>query len=138
MREFTKSAVSAGLAGSLFGVRQVVNAFAPAAQGEPNKATEAFNAVAHAMADQCGESLRETFHSVDKLQRELVDRSTRLLSPGQAPPDGTAGSWTGMVSQATEQMGQWFSSVTAGGCGCGSSDNADTGWGPVPPPEHDQ
>lgn len=134
MREFTKSAVSAGLAGSLFGVRQVVNAFTPATPGEPNRATEAFNSVAHAMADQCGDSLRETFHSADKMQRELVDLSTRFLSPGETPAGEATGSWSGMVNQATEQIGQLFSSVTSNGC-CGATDNADTGWGPVPPPE---
>ena len=133
MREFTKSAVSAGLAGSLFGIRQITTSLSESRPGEPHKATDAFNSVAQAMADQSGDSLRETFHAADKMQREIVDLTFGFLTFERSQSDTPQGSWTGMATQAAEQMGQWISNMTSSAnCGC---DSSDSGWGPVPPPD---
>jgi hypothetical protein len=126
MKEFSKSVASAGLAGVLFGARQLTNVLTqPPRNGESDKATEAFNAIAQAAADQCG-SLRETFHAVDRIQRAAIDTGFRFVSFDAFGSHGTPESMSTFAQQTTDQFRKWM----GGGCGCGNSDcGGDCGCG---------
>jgi hypothetical protein len=73
MREFAKSAVSCAWAMSVFGIQQVLNVFAPGADGQGSKAAEAFDKLTEVTTQEMGDSLRITFRLADKLQRGVVD-----------------------------------------------------------------
>lgn len=109
MKEFTKSVASSGLAGLLFGARQVTNiATQPPRNGDSDRATEAFNAVAQAAADQCGDSLRETYHALDRIQRSAIDTGFRFASFDAFNSHGANESLSGFAQQTTEQFRRWF------------------------------
>ncbi len=117
MKEFSKSITSAGLAGVLFGARQLANVVTqPPRNGESDKATEAFNSIAQAAADQCGDSLRETFHALDRMQREVIDTGFRFVSLDAFNSYGATESFSGLAKQTTDQFRKWM----GGQCGCGS------------------
>jgi len=127
MKEFSKSVASAGIAGMLFGARQFANVVAqPPRNGESDRATEAFNAIAQAAADQCGDSLRETFHALDRIQREAFDTGFRFVSLDAFNSYGATDSMSGFAKQARDQFSKWMggrkcrcgSSDCTGGCGC--------------------
>ena len=102
MKEFSKSIASAGLAGALFGARQLANVITqPPRNGESDKATEAFNSIAQAAADQCGDSLRETFHAVDRMQRAVIDTGFRFVSLDAFNSYGATESFSGSRRNAT-------------------------------------
>lgn len=118
MKEFSKSIASAGLASALFGARQLANIVTqPPRSGESDKATEAFNSIAQAAAEQCGDSLRETFHALDKIQREALDTGFRFLSLDAFNSYGATDSFSGFAKQTTDQFRKWMGS----GCGCGNA-----------------
>lgn len=122
MKEFSKSVASAGIAGVLFGARQFANVVThPPRNGESDKATEAFNAIAQAAADQCGDSLRETFHALDRIQREAFDTGFRFVSLDAFNSYGATDSMSGFAKQATDQFTKW---IGGKGCRCGCSDCA--------------
>lgn len=103
MREFAKSLTSAGIAMSLFAARQVANVITqPPRSGESDRATQAFNAVAQAAVDQCSESLRETYHAADKIQREAVHAAFRVLSLDAFTSYGAAESISGIARQVLD------------------------------------
>jgi hypothetical protein len=117
MKEFTKSVASAGLASLLFGARQITNVVTqPPRNGDSDKATESFNAMAQAAADQCGDSLRETFHALDRIQREVIDTGFRFLSLDAFNSHGATESLSGIARQTTEQFRRWMGD--RGECGC--------------------
>jgi hypothetical protein len=117
MKEFTKSVTSAGLASLLFGARQLTNVVTqPPRDGDSDKATESFNAMAQAAADQCGDSLRETFHALDRIQREAIDTGFRFLSLDAFSSHGAAESFSGIARQTTDQFRRWMGD--RGDCGC--------------------
>jgi hypothetical protein len=119
MKEFSKSVASVGLAGALFGARQLANVVTqPPRNGESDKATEAFNSIAQAAADQCGDSLRETFHALDRIQREFIDTGFRFVSLDAFNSHGATDSLSGIAKQTTDQFRKWM----GGGCGCGNAD----------------
>lgn len=114
MKEFTKSVASAGLAGLLFGARQVTNVVTqPPRNGDSDKATESFNAVAQAAADQCGDSLRETYHALDRIQREAIDTGFRFVSLDAFNSRGARESLSGFAQQTTEQVRNWLGECNA-------------------------
>src|SRR5438477_9886332 len=74
MREFTKALFSYSLSLSLFGVKQTANLFTPAERDEAwSPATKAFDAVTNATSAQFGGMLNSAFHTLDNLQRGLVN-----------------------------------------------------------------
>lgn len=130
MKEFSKSVTSAGIAGMLFGARQMANVMTqPPRNGESDRATEAFNAVAQAAADQCGDSLRETFHALDRIQREAFDTSFRFISLDAFNSYGANDSLSGFAKQITEQVSGWMGGGRRSGgancAGCGGCGNTN-------------
>ena len=132
MREFTKSMVSFSWAMSMFGVQQMANLLKRPDPNQPRgPATEAFDGVTRATADQLGKTLQETFRAGDKFQRGMVD-----MMLGAFFPQGRGA--RGMMDTAARAMGQAMGQ--ASGC-CGDAQRDDggrgqsTGWGPMPDPE---
>jgi len=116
MRELTKSIMSASIAGALFGARQLTNvATQPPRNGEPDAASEAFNTIAQAAADQS--KMADTFHAVDRIQRQFVDTGFRFLSFDALRSTTATESASAFAEQASNQFRQWV-----GGCGCGNQD----------------
>lgn len=119
MKEFSKSIASAGIASLLFGVRQLSNvAMTPPRSGESDKATEAFNVLAQAAAGQCGDSMRETFHAMDRIQREAIETGFRFLSLDAFNSHGVNESVSGFARQTTDQFRRWMGDRTD--CNCDS------------------
>lgn len=142
MLEFTKSTMSTGLALSLFGMQQIMNVFRGPRPGAGRPVSESLDSVAQSVVDQCGDSLRETFHTTDKIQRGMVDLTFRILSlNGARSPNGSA--TTGAAQQAADLFRRWVGGAPGGDCGCGSGESSATGgdssWRspPVPNPEDD-
>ena len=125
MREFTKSAFSTGLAMSLFGIRQIMNAMRRPGPGQSSPATDAFNAVTDSMVEQCGDSVRETFYAGDKVQRELVDLTFRFLSLQPLRSTNGSASFADATRQTAEQFRRWINGMTGRGCGCRGADGDD-------------
>lgn len=87
MREFTKSLFSFSWAMSLFGARQFAKiAVPPDQKQQTHPATEAFNAVTRATANQLGDSMEATFKAGDSMQRGVVDMMFNVISPGATCP----------------------------------------------------
>jgi hypothetical protein len=117
MREFSKSVASAGLAGVLFGARQMTNVLTqPPRNGESDPATEGLNAIAQAAADQLG-SLRETYHAANRIQQSAIDTGWRFVSFDAFNSYGTPESMSSFAKQTTDQLRKWMGTD----CGCGSS-----------------
>jgi hypothetical protein len=117
MKEFTKSVASIGLAGALFSARQISNVvIQPPRSSDSDKATDSFNSVAQAVADRCGDSLRETYHAVDRIQRESIEAAFRFLSLEAFTSHGAGESFSGIASQVSSQFRAWMSD--RGDCGC--------------------
>ena len=67
---------------SLFGVRQAQDMFEGfATVRSPRRATEAFDAVSSAVAEQLGEPLGDAFRTGDRWQRQLIDSVFGALDP---------------------------------------------------------
>ena len=115
MREFTKSLLSAGISTAVFSARQagVVLTRPPSSEG-PHPATDAFNAIAQSAADQCGNGLRETINTIDKIQRNAIDSVFRSVSLDNMNQGQNAESAVNVFGQAASQMQTWFNE----GCGC--------------------
>lgn len=121
MREFTKSVASASLASALFAARQMANVVTPAPRnGTSGQTTESFNAVAHAVAGQCGDSLREAYHALDRVQRAAVDTGFRFLSLDALGGRGASESVSGFAKQTSEQFQSWLNSRND--CSCRQAD----------------
>ena len=117
MKEFTKSVTSAGIASMLFGVRQLSNIVTtPPRNGSVDPATEAFNVMAQAAAGQCGDSMRETFHAIDRIQREAIETGFRFVSLDAFNSHGVNETMSGFARQTTEQFHKWMGK--RGDCGC--------------------
>ncbi|MEQ1825202.1 MAG: hypothetical protein ABL921_04625 [Pirellula sp.] len=117
MKEFTKSVASAGIASLLLGAKQLSNVVTqPPRTGESDKATEAFNVMAQAAAGQCGDSIRESFHAIDRIQREAIDAGFRFLSLDAFNSRGFNDSISGLAQQTTDQFQRWMGRPTD--CGC--------------------
>lgn len=122
MKEFAKSIASAGMASLLFGARQLTNVVTnPPRSGESDKATEAFNLMAQAAAGQCGDSMRESFHAMDRIQREAIDTGFRFLSLDAFNSHGVNDSISGFARQTTEQFQSWMGDRAD--CGCNDWSN---------------
>ena len=118
MREFTKSLASAGLAGALFSAKQVANVITkPPRSGESDQATASLNAMAQAAADQCGGSLRETFHALDQMQRQAIDTGFRFIKLDALSSRGSADALSAFAQETTQQFKQWM----GGCCECGGA-----------------
>jgi hypothetical protein len=110
MKDFTKSVASAGLASLLLSARQMANlATQLRRDGDTHRATESFNVMAQAAADQCGDSLRETYYVLDRIQRAAIDTGFRFLSLDAFNSHGATESLAGMAQQTTEQVRRWMS-----------------------------
>lgn len=117
MKEFTKSVASAGIASLLFGARQISNIVTnPPRSGESDKASDAFNVMAQAAAGQCGDSMRESFHAIDRIQREAIDTGFRFLSLDAFNSHGVTESISGFARQTTDQFQRWMGDRKD--CGC--------------------
>lgn len=114
MREFTKSLMGMGIATAVFSARQagVILTRPPTDQG-PHPATDAFNAMTQAAADQCGNGLRESIHTMDKIQRKTVDTLFQTIAMDNFNRGNQAETAANVVGQATQQIQQWFNE----GCG---------------------
>jgi haloalkane dehalogenase len=74
MREFLKSMTRFSWAMSMFGVRQVADVFNPRIRSQDSGgATGAFDEVSAKVAEQLGESLRQTFEAGDRVQAQMLD-----------------------------------------------------------------
>jgi hypothetical protein len=136
MRELTKSTLSAGLAMSLFGMQTMMNVLRRSPVGGPNPAQQALDTVTQAMVSQTGNTLRETFQVGDKIQREVVDLTFRVLT--LAPMQGGSGTSTitDAAQQMTDRVRKWMGDMGGalqGGCGCTGSTPASSGTQPSPP-----
>jgi hypothetical protein len=149
MRELTKSTLSAGLAMPLFGIQTMMNVFRRSPTGGPNPAEESLDAVTQALVDQTGNTLRETFQASDKVQRELIDLSFRLMNLGVMSPGNGTSTLADATRQAAGRLRQWMGGMGgARGTDCGCSGSASrspdagptgapagaslSGWGPMP------
>ena len=116
MRDFTKSMVSAGMAGAFFGAKQLTNVVSkPPRTGESDNATESFNAMAQAAIAQCDGPLRETFHAMDRIQREAIDTGWRFIRLDAFNSNGAADSFAAFAQEATSRVRGW---MAGGDCGC--------------------
>ena len=115
MKEFTKSLLSAGISTAVFSARQagVILTRPPSSEG-PHPATDAFNALAQSAADQCGNGLRETINTMDKIQRNAIDSVFRNVSLDNMNQSNNAEAAANVFGQAANQMQSWFNE----GCGC--------------------
>src|SRR5262245_13482726 len=108
MREITKSTMSTGLAMSLFGMQQMMNLFRQQQAGGARPVSTSLDSVAQSMVDQCGDAIRETFRTTDKVQRGMIDLTFRmLLLNGGNSPDG-ASSVAGATREATNMFRRWM------------------------------
>jgi hypothetical protein len=89
MRELAKSIMSYTLAMSMFSVRQVASLFLPRDERAGTGTADAFNHVAAVTAGQLGQTMRATFQTGDKWQRQFVDM---IFSPGSLVP-ASSGRW---------------------------------------------
>ncbi len=126
MKEFAKSIASAGMASLLFGARQLTNVVTkPPRNGESDKATEAFNLMAQAAAGQCGDSMRESFHMMDRIQREAIETGFRFLSLEAFNSHGVNDSISGFARQTAEQFQSWMGDRADCGCDGWSKKNEE-------------
>ena len=115
MKEFTKSILSAGIATAVFSARQAgVLLTRPPSNEGPHPATDAFNAIAQSAADQCGNGLRETINTMDRVQRNAIDSVFRSASLDNMNQGQKAEAAANVFGQAASQMQSWFNE----GCGC--------------------
>lgn len=115
MRELTKSMMSCTLAMSIFSIRQMMSIFLPGANKDGPDTTDAFNQITAAATGQLGQSMRATFQTSDKWQRQMVDVmfSPILLAPGKS--------------------GQWITKLAPGAQAPQSPTSADAPAAPNPP-----
>src|SRR5436305_14726696 len=74
MKEFTKSCFSYSLAMTLFGLKQIDNMVSSAPRTSLKApAIEALDTLTDGVTEQLGDTLRDTFHAVDKAQRGFVE-----------------------------------------------------------------
>ena len=85
MRELAKSMLSFSWAMSLFGLKQIANALAPA------DAAASLDAVTRCTQGQLGQPTQSAFQAVDNLQRGLVDLTFGLLTGGLRLPGQSRG-----------------------------------------------
>jgi hypothetical protein len=137
MRELTKSTLSAGLAMSLFGMQTMMNVFRRSRDGGPNPARKALDTVTQAMVDQTGNTLRETFHVGDKVQREMVDLTFRFMIFAPMGRGNGMSTMTNVAQQATDRLRKMMGDM--GGarqadCGCRGPAPPSSGTRTTPPP----
>ena len=115
MKEFTKSVLGAAIATGVFSMRQagVILTRPPGSDG-PHPATDAFCALGKSAADQCGNGLRESINTLDKIQRNVVDSVFRTISLDNFSQGNQANSAANVFGQAANQMQRWFKD----GCSC--------------------
>jgi hypothetical protein len=74
MRELTKSMLSFSWAMPLYGMKQMLNLSMPRDMSRPfGEAADGFNAVAGAMRERLGPTMKSLFAAGDQAQRGLVD-----------------------------------------------------------------
>lgn len=130
MRELARSMASFSWAMSLFGVEQMANLLAP------QRAVEAFGAVARSAEGVLGPRLRSAFQTGDRLQRSMVDLSFGLMGLGPPARRGDAGPAdlrhrAGNLGFELLQLGTdtvyWMTGAAW------QQQQGVSGWGPVPP-----
>jgi len=77
MRDLTKSAFSFGWAMSIYGMKQMTEAFIP---GKMTNTAQAFDPVTKAAVDTFGNALKTAFQVGDALQRVIIDFMFNLLA----------------------------------------------------------
>ena len=160
MRELTKSVISYAWSSSLFGLQEMAKFLTPQGWLQTGQAARSFNNIAKATTEQMGSIAQSSFRVGDNLQRGTVDLMFSLFTLGLLnQPTGSCnqprfGNVSGsraasnagdqaanFVSQSLGAMGRTAGIVgqAMGGAmpraGCGSCSSAETGWGPVRPPD---
>jgi hypothetical protein len=107
MRELTKSLFSFSWAMSLFGVQQMVNLT------NPDKAAQAFDAVADAAAEGFEGITKATLQTGDHLQGQLVDAALGMFSRDALDPARLMRTTSDVLRQSTETLSQGFQEATA-------------------------
>ena len=74
--------------------------------------------VAQAAAAQCDGPLRETFHALDRIQREAIDTGWRFVKLEAFNSNGTADSFSAFAQEASQRVRDWM----GGACGCEGTD----------------
>ena len=73
MREFTKSVLSYGWASTMFQVQQLTNVFTTNPETGNSVATDAYNELARATAQQLSPAMQATYRVGDAMQRSMVN-----------------------------------------------------------------
>ena len=127
MQHLAKSIGSFTWAMSLFGFQQAMNVVRPIpSQSGRYPATDAFQSVADATAEQLGNTSQRTLQTIDGLQGQIIDIAFGML------PFGFPGRAGEGANQAVNPLVQLSGMLP--NCGFfGWGDNTPTGWGPMPP-----
>jgi hypothetical protein len=134
MRNLTKSTLSAGLAMSLLGVQTLVGMVRSRRPGEPDRASDALDAVTREAINRCGDTVRETFHAGDKVQRELVDLAFGMFTLAPFRDGRGSQRMSGVTGQAADHLRNWLRSMNPS-CSCPGNQSARqwTRWQDSPP-----
>jgi hypothetical protein len=160
MREFTKSVISFAWSSSLLGLQEMAKFLTPQGWLQTGQSARSFNSVTKATTEQMGSIAQSSFRVGDNLQRGTVDlmfslftlgllngsscgdsRSSARNVSGPGGVSNAGGQAVNFVSQTLGALGQTAGIVGQAmggampGTGCGSCSSAETGWGPVRPPD---
>lgn len=132
MVELTKSLGRFTWAMSLFGTQQALNLTRPVyREAGMHPATEAFRVLTDATVSQLGETTRQTFQTVDRIQGQLLDIGFSIVSPSNPPGHEATAPLRDFVQKTALRFQDWGNNL------CPKSRSAQTtGWGPVPTADH--
>ena len=104
MKEFAKSFFSYSLATAFFGLKQIDNILSSTTgHGEKPQALKSFDTLTTAATRQFGETLADTFHAADNVQRGMVEMAFNVFFP-------FAGSWVSRSQKeqhSVAEPGRW-------------------------------
>jgi hypothetical protein len=147
VREFTKAALSYGWASTLFQVQQLGNVFTTNPETGNSAATDAYNDVARATAQQLSPALQATYRVGDAVQRSMVNimfgamgssdssdcRDRRRVADMDTPRQPLRPSWRNPArADVRGSSAGAFGSQPATGPTPVDMRTATQGWGPMP------
>jgi len=101
VREFTKSVISYGWASTVFQVQQLANVMTTNPDTGNSAATDAYNELARATAQQLGPALHATYRAGDAMQRSMVNVMFGMVGMGSDSPSGNRQSGSGHAATGT-------------------------------------
>ena len=119
MRDLTKSAMSFTWAMSIFGMKQMTEAFLP---GKITDAAQSFQPVTKAAVDTFGNTLKAAFQAGDAFQRGAFDIMFDLMS-------GKGFNLSHFLSEEARQQAATAAQQAAQAAASGTTNQ---GWGPIP------